>query len=78
MLSQSWAGRLWVSGLLTRSIPLSDVVSVGRKLFSGIPSKLRNEWIDELVVSASLRIERIVLIGHASPPRFWYDQPWSE
>ena len=47
-------------------------------LFSEISSKLRDERIDELVASTGLRIERIVSTGQASPPGFWYDQPWSE
>jgi cupin 2 domain-containing protein len=25
-----------------------------------------------------VRIERIVSTGQASPPGFWYDQPWTE
>jgi cupin 2 domain-containing protein len=25
-----------------------------------------------------VRVERIVSFGHASPPGFWYDQPWHE
>ena len=53
-------------------------MSVKQNLFSGIPSKLRNERVDDLVASAGLRIERIISTGHASPPGFWYDQPWSE
>jgi len=53
-------------------------VSVKPNLFSGIPSKLRDERIDELVASTGLRIERIVSTGHASPPGFWYNQPGSE
>jgi cupin 2 domain-containing protein len=54
------------------------VVSVERNLFGGIPSELPNERIDELAASPGLRIERIVSTGHASPPGFWYDQPWIE
>jgi hypothetical protein len=66
MLSQSRAERLWVSGRLTRSITLSDVMSVGQNLFSGIPSKLKVERIDKLVESVGLRIERIITTAHAS------------
>lgn len=43
-------------------------------LFSGIPAKLPEELIEELVVQPSVRIERIVSKGHASPDGFWYDQ----
>jgi cupin 2 domain-containing protein len=54
------------------------VVSVDPNLFTGIPLKLETERIDELAASKGLRIERIVSTGHASPPGFWYNQPWTE
>ena len=78
MFSQSRAGPPSAAGPQTISTTLSGVVSVKPNLFSGIPSRLRDERIDELVASAGLRIERIVSTGHASPPGFWYDQPGSE
>ena len=77
MLSQSRAGPPSAAGLQKTPTP-SGTASVKQNRFSGIPSKLRNERIDELVASTDLRIERIVSTGHASPPGFWYDQPWSE
>ncbi len=77
MLSQSRAGPPSVAGRQTTPTP-SGAASVKQNLFSGIPSKLRNERVDDLVASAGLRIERIISTGHASPPGFWYDQPWSE
>ncbi len=43
-------------------------------LFSNIPASLPDELIEVLLAAASLRIERIVSHGHASPPGFWYDQ----
>ena len=43
-------------------------------LFSGIPAKLPEELIEELVAQPSVRIERIISKGHASPNGFWYDQ----
>lgn len=43
-------------------------------LFSGIPAKLPEELIEELVAQPSVRIERIISKGHASPSGFWYDQ----
>jgi cupin 2 domain-containing protein len=54
------------------------VVSLQLNLFTGFPPKLGTERIDELAASKGLRIERIVSTGHASPPGFWYDQPWTE
>ena len=45
-----------------------------RNLFAGIPERLTEEATDALVASQSVRIERIVSTGQASPPGFWYDQ----
>ena len=47
-------------------------------LFSPLPSQLPEEVSQMLVNSASVRIERIVSHGHASPAGFWYDQEKSE
>ncbi len=49
-----------------------------RNIFAGIPENLPRERVDELLHDESLRIERIVSKGHASPPGFWYDQPEDE
>src|SRR5215213_8895121 len=54
------------------------VVAVEQNLFSGFQSKLGSERTDELAADKRLRIERIVSTGHASPPGFWYEQPWTE
>ena len=43
-------------------------------LFAQIPSSLQEELTEILVSAASLRIERIVSYGQASPAGFWYDQ----
>ncbi len=32
----------------------------------------------EILARPGLRIERIVSMGQASPPGFWYDQTWDE
>jgi len=40
-------------------------------IFSDIPSNLPDEQITPLLMTSSLRIERIVSHGHASPPDFW-------
>ena len=47
-------------------------------LFADIPATLPDELLQTLVATASLRIERIVSLGHASPEGFWYDQPTNE
>lgn len=36
------------------------------------------EVIDAIIAKDAVRIERIVSMGHASPPGFWYDQQTSE
>jgi cupin 2 domain-containing protein len=36
------------------------------------------ERIEALWTAPGLRLERIVSTGQASPPGFWYDQPWAE
>ena len=47
-------------------------------LLSSIPATLPNEITETLVQAKSVRIERIVSHGHASPPDFWYDQEENE
>jgi cupin 2 domain-containing protein len=47
-------------------------------LFSDIPEHLPEELVQTLVAAASVRIERIVSHGHASPDGFWYDQDQHE
>lgn len=47
-------------------------------LFDGIPATLQEELFQTLAESATVRIERIVSAGQATPPGEWYDQLWSE
>lgn len=47
-------------------------------LFAGIPATLDAELLDTLVATATVRIERIVSRGHASPESGWYDQDENE
>jgi cupin 2 domain-containing protein len=49
-----------------------------RNIFAAMPARLDAEAITTLLTSPTLRIERIVSHGHASPPGFWYDQPQAE
>jgi cupin 2 domain-containing protein len=51
---------------------------VTNNLLSSIPATLPNEITETLVQAKSVRIERIVSHGHASPPDFWYDQEENE
>ena len=50
----------------------------GGNLLASLPRRLDAEQIIALVANENLRIERIVSTGQASPPGFWYDQPWAE
>ena len=47
-------------------------------IFSPLPMNAADEQISTLLVSDSVRIERIVSHGHASPAGFWYDQDRAE
>ena len=47
-------------------------------IFSPLPMNPADEQIRTLLVSESVRIERIVSRGHVSPEGFWYDQDWAE
>jgi cupin 2 domain-containing protein len=47
-------------------------------LFAGLPRRLPDELFTTLLDAASVRIERIVSHGHASPEGFWYDQDQHE
>ena len=50
----------------------------GGNLLALLPRRLDAEQMIVLVENENLRIERIVSTGQASPPGFWYDQPWAE
>jgi cupin 2 domain-containing protein len=43
-------------------------------LFADLPPSLPHELVATLLEARSVRIERIVSHGHASPDGFWYDQ----
>jgi len=47
-------------------------------LFADLPGDVTRERFDELLRAPSVRIERIVSHGQASPPGFWYDQERAE
>ena len=47
-------------------------------LFKGIPAELPEEIFDAICSTESVRIERIVSRGHASPAGFWYDEEKNE
>lgn len=47
-------------------------------LFAGLPQNLSEELFATLVVTDTVRIERIVSKGHVSPADGWYDQDGNE
>ncbi|MFO1371238.1 MAG: cupin domain-containing protein [Candidatus Competibacteraceae bacterium] len=47
-------------------------------LFADIPAPLPAEQFDTLLQSKAYRLERIISIGHVTPPDQWYDQSWDE
>ncbi|ABW68151.1 cupin domain-containing protein [Desulfosudis oleivorans] len=47
-------------------------------LLKNIPTDLAEEFIETLCSTDSVKIQRIVSKGHASPPGFWYDQEEDE
>ena len=49
-----------------------------KNLFFDIPGDLPDELLETLLDADSVRIERIVSHGHASPKGFWYDQEQHE
>lgn len=49
-----------------------------RNLFAELPLENTEEHFEELFRLGPARVERIVSFGQASPPGFWYDQPWHE
>lgn len=49
-----------------------------RNLFAGLSPEGADERFEELLCRGPVRVERIVSHGQASPPGFWYDQPWHE
>lgn len=53
------------------TLRLSGVMN---NLFRDIPANLPQELCETLLANDGLTIERIVSLGHASPPGFWYDQ----
>jgi cupin 2 domain-containing protein len=53
-------------------------ISMVENLLKGIPLDLSEEIFETICASESVKIERIVSRGHASPEGFWYDQEKNE
>jgi cupin 2 domain-containing protein len=55
-----------------------QVITVKGTLLEGIPTELPEEIFETICSADSVRIERIVSRGHASPEGIWYDQEQNE
>jgi len=53
-------------------------MSASHNLFDDIPRELPAERIDVLLDTPGIRLERIISLGHATPPGEWYDQARDE
>ncbi|SDQ67600.1 cupin 2 domain-containing protein [Paraburkholderia fungorum] len=58
--------------------PMTKRPVPGGNLFDALAPKSADEQVDTLVEQGGMTIERIVSMGHASPPDFWYDSPRAE
>ena len=47
-------------------------------VFAVIPGELDTELLEVIAESPAFRLERIVSLGHATPPGEWYDQERDE
>jgi cupin 2 domain-containing protein len=47
-------------------------------LFADLPGQVPQELFEVLAQSGGARLERIVSLGHATPPGQWYDQDTNE
>jgi cupin 2 domain-containing protein len=52
--------------------------TVIKNIFNDLPAKLPQEMVETILRTPTVRIERIVSKGHASPEDFCYDQNESE
>jgi len=49
-----------------------------RNIYSSVPADIPVELIQDILITGSFKIERIVSKGHSSPEGFWYDQDQNE
>ena len=72
-----------LSGGRKKSAPLkrpymADKTKEMVSILEDIPTELPEELFDPICSSDTVKIERIVSRGHASPEGFWYDQEMNE
>jgi cupin 2 domain-containing protein len=49
-----------------------------RNLLRNVPSSLPDELVETLLEADGFRLQRIVSLGHTTPPGEWYDQERQE
>jgi len=49
-----------------------------RNIYSSIPADIPVDLIQDILITGSFKIERIVSKGNSSPEGFWYDQDQNE
>lgn len=49
-----------------------------KNIFQYLPEDLEEEYVEKLIESNNIKIEKIVSHGHKSPKDFWYDQDQNE
>ena len=47
-------------------------------IFQNLPIDLTNEVFEPLLTSETVKVERIISLGHTTPVTEWYEQPQSE
>lgn len=75
-----WAYLLASSKVIldARRLTVIDIMIDHANLFAGLPANWPDELFTTLLEAATVRIERIVSHGHASPAKYWYDQEQHE
>ena len=63
---------------LRASVSCKNGIEEMGSLLEGIPVELPEELFDTICSTDTVKIERIVSKGHASPKGFWYDQDRNE
>ena len=43
-------------------------------IYQNLPINLSDESFETIIKTENVLVERIVSLGHASPPNYWYDQ----
>jgi len=49
-----------------------------QNIYSSIPANIPQELFQDILITDTFKVKRIVSKGHASPKDFWYDQDQNE